>query len=157
SQPGRPGDGFHAVPSQGCIPQHLWPADEGNLTVAQTAQMLHRNAPAGFIVHYHRTHSICLQLRAYNYGWYPVPLQVCQQIDIYHQPVGNHDHALNTPPKQQLQIAFETAAIVMGVRKDGKMGELVQRPFNTPQDGSAIWVLDIKDHEADCGGALAAQ
>src|SRR5215467_7414780 len=78
-------------------------------------------------------------------------------MDVNHQPVGDDDHAFNPSLQQQLQIPLEAAAIVVRICKDGEMRELVQRAFNATKDRSAVRILDIKDHQSDRGGALAAQ
>src|SRR5208283_4743789 len=83
--------------------------------------------------------------------------EVGKHIDVDGQPVGQNDQPLDAAVQQHFEIAFETAALVVYIRKNGKERRLVKSVLDATQHERAVRVGHVENHDADGLAAPAAQ
>ena len=66
-------------------------------------------------------------------------LKIRQKIDIQKEPVGQHDQPFHRTVQQHFKIALESSTLVVHVRQNVQVGDLVQRIFNSAKDQGAEW------------------
>src|ERR1035441_5153313 len=120
-------------------------------------EMFEGGASADGIVDEHGADLVVLELPTDRRGGNVVLLQVGEDVDVHKQPVGQDDQAFDTAVEQHFQIAFEAAALVVDIGKDGKVRGLKERVLNAAQHQRAIRVGHVEHHDAHGVAAAAAQ
>src|SRR5215469_17841447 len=103
---------------------------------------------AGFVVHHDGANGARTEFAADHRGGNISLFEVGKQVDIDEEPVGNDDQALDRPCQKHFEIALEAAALVVHIRENREVGNLIQRIFNTKEDQRAIRIRNIEKNKA---------
>src|SRR6202034_3598361 len=156
-QPALLGTAADATPARRAIGQRFGAADECDFTVAERVQMFERHMAADLVVDDHRTDRLRLQFAADHGRWNAALFEIAQQVDIEKEPVGQDSQGFDAAVEQHFQIALETAAFVVHIGENGKIGGLVESVFNATENESTERIGHVKNHDSDRMAALAAQ
>ena len=125
--------------------------------MTERVQVLEREVTADFVVDDDRTDRVGLEFAADHRRGNAAFLQIAEQVDVEKEPVGENDQRLDAAVEQHLQIALETAALVVHVGENGKIRRLVERVLDAAQHQRAVRIGHVKHHDADGVAAFAAQ
>src|SRR3954470_20498874 len=82
---------------------------------------------------------------------------VGQQVDVCQYPIGNHDQAFHSLPKQNLQMALKTCPFALRVSKDGEVRSLIDSVLDALQNWRAKRIRKIKYQHPENMVSLAPQ
>src|SRR5436305_12908654 len=125
--------------------------------MSEGVQVLESQLAADLVVDDDRTHSVVFQFAADHGDGNAAFFQVCEQIDVEKEPIGNDDQSFDAAVQQHFQVAFETAALIVDVGQHGQVVRLVERVFDAGKNQGAERAGHVEDHDSDSMAALAAQ
>src|SRR5208282_3687299 len=120
-------------------------------------QMFHRSVTPEFVVDDDRADRVVLQFPPNHHGGNVVFFQVAENLNVYKQPVSQHNQRFHPPVQQHFQIPLEAGSLVLDVGQDGQIRRLVERVLNAAQHERAEGVRRVEHHDPNRVAAPAAQ
>ena len=115
----------NSFPARRAIGQGLGTADESNFPVSEGMEMFERAIGSQFIVDNYGADRVGLQFAADHGSGNAAFLQIGEHVDFHEQPIRKHDQRLYATVEKHLEVAFETAAFIVNIGEDRKIGRLI--------------------------------
>jgi hypothetical protein len=147
----------NSLPTLATAGEHFRTAEKGDFAVAEFVEMFEGSRGAHFIVDRNGAAQFGFDFASgYDRGNLAFR-EIAEEFNVRDQPVGNDDEAFDAAVEKHFEIALEAVRFVVGVGEEGKIVGLVEGVFEAAKNRSAKRIGDIKNHDANDVGALAAQ